>query len=124
MRSLTACWLLILCLPAYAEKFETGNDVIDGCRRAASLSYGTTTAEALWAGKCTGVIQTLVGIGSHLSARARFCVPGEVTFQQAAKVFVKFLDSHPERLHELSTILAIDSLRATWPCKPTAREAR
>ncbi|MGY4502005.1 hypothetical protein ACVWYH_005962 [Bradyrhizobium sp. GM24.11] len=82
MRILIVCWCLVVCSAAHAGKFEDGNDVLEGCRRAASLSYSTTIAEALWTGKCTGVIETLVGIGAHLSEPVRFCVPGEVTFNK------------------------------------------
>jgi hypothetical protein len=112
-----AWWLLSMGVFANAGDFPTGNDVLEGCRRASSLRYGSTVAEALLSGDCSGTVRTLFGIGSHLQENMRFCIPGEVTFQQAGKVFVRYLDTHPERLHELYIILAVDAFRAVWPCK-------
>jgi hypothetical protein len=66
------------------------------------------------------MMRTLVAIGSYLPPNMRFCVPGDVTFQQSSKVFVAFLDAHPERLQVLSTVLAMDAFRAAWPCSATA----
>ncbi|UPK32859.1 hypothetical protein IVB18_32065 [Bradyrhizobium sp. 186] len=95
----------------------SGNEVLESCRRYAMFKQPISTDDALFIGDCAGMTRTLAAIGSHLPPKIRFCVPGAVTFQQAGKVFVAFLDAHPERLQELSTVLAIEAFRAAWPCK-------
>ena len=98
----------------------SGNRVLESCRSVAMSKDPISAGEGLFMGDCAGMTRTLVAIGSHLPPKMRFCVPGAVTFQQASKVFVAFLDAHPERLQELSTVLAIDAFRAAWPCSATA----
>lgn len=47
-----------------------------------------------------------------------FCVPAnKITGGQVARVIVKYLKDHPERLHENETFLAIQALQAAFPCK-------
>jgi hypothetical protein len=94
----------------------SGNEVLEPCRRLAMFKDPISTSDALFVGDCAGMTRTLVAIGSYLPPHTRFCVPGAVTFQQASKVFVAFLDAHPERLQELSTVLAMVAFRAAWPC--------
>jgi hypothetical protein len=103
---------------AWADPISfSGNEVLESCRRYAMFKQPISTDDALFMGDCAGMTRTLGTIGSHLPPKIRFCMPGAVTFQQAGKVFVAFLDAHPERLQELSTVLAIDAFKAAWPCK-------
>lgn len=102
---------------ARAANEQTGNDILESCRKMGNLTPPKAINEALYIGDCAGMSRTLVSIGSHLQPSMRFCMPGAATFQQAAKVFVAYMDANPQRLHELSLILAIDAFRAAWPCK-------
>lgn len=101
---------------------EDTNQLVDGCRLLISITSGVSdsglsTNAALWMGKCSGMLEVAVDLGPRLTERLRYCPPGAATYQQAAKVYVKFVDAHPERLHELPLILALDSLKAAWPCQ-------
>lgn len=47
-----------------------------------------------------------------------YCLPDGVTQGQVAKVVVKYMDDHPEKLHLRAEILVINSLIAAFPCTP------
>ena len=44
------------------------------------------------------------------------CIPDEASIGQLARVLVKWLREHPERLHELKSFLVIEALRDNFPC--------
>lgn len=46
------------------------------------------------------------------------CVPDNATLLQAARVLVKWLREHPNRLHEAKGILIIAALHDGFPCQP------
>jgi hypothetical protein len=46
------------------------------------------------------------------------CVPDNATLLQVARVLVKWLREHPERLHEPKGALTIASLHDAFPCQP------
>jgi len=44
------------------------------------------------------------------------CVPEEVSKRQFAEVVKKYLNEHPERLHDGSTVLVTEAIESAWPC--------
>jgi hypothetical protein len=44
------------------------------------------------------------------------CLPQGVTTGQALKVLVKYMDDHPEQLHEKTAWVAAKALHEAWPC--------
>jgi hypothetical protein len=51
------------------------------------------------------------------------CIPEKVPLLQLARVVVKWLHEHPERLHEPISGLVKDAINDAFPCKPvTAQE--
>jgi Rap1a immunity proteins len=119
MKLVVVAFAALTLLPGHVRAADvsfSGNAVLESCRRLAMLKAPISTEDAFLMGECGGMTRTLVAIEDQLSPNARFCLPEAVTFQQANKVFVAFLDAHPERLHELSTVLAMNAFRAAWPC--------
>lgn len=45
------------------------------------------------------------------------CLPDKAPVAQLARVVVKWLRDHPERLHEGSGILVLEALKDSFPCK-------
>jgi len=45
------------------------------------------------------------------------CIPAEVSFNEAAKVVIKYLNDHPEKLHMADTVLIRTALVEAYPCK-------
>ena len=39
-----------------------------------------------------------------------------VTFKQNAKIVVKYLDDHPERMNNDFTLLVVSAFDQAWPC--------
>jgi hypothetical protein len=46
------------------------------------------------------------------------CKPDWVTDRQLRDVVVKYLDDHPEDLHEPISLLTVLAMRSAWPCSP------
>ena len=44
------------------------------------------------------------------------CIPNEVSLQQMARLLVKWLRDHPEKLHEYHAGLTLNALHAAFPC--------
>jgi len=48
---------------------------------------------------------------------ALICIPdGKVPVAQLARIVVKWLRDHPERLHEPKSVLALEALSGAFPC--------
>jgi len=48
------------------------------------------------------------------------CIPDKVSQPQLARVLVKWLRDHPERLHESVSILSGDAFKSAFPCQALA----
>jgi len=46
----------------------------------------------------------------------RACKPPNVTVEQVVKIFIKYLDNHPEKLHLLPATIVHFSLSEVFPC--------
>jgi hypothetical protein len=64
----------------------------------------------------------------YSTMRTRYiCFPDGSTIGQSARVLVKFLNDHPERLHENEGVLVLNAFQKAFPCeskpspKPTAK---
>jgi hypothetical protein len=109
------------CAVAIAEPNQTSADyVMPGCRDAASVitfsKVGESEEGASLMGLCAGIV-----IGLSFNGQAYcICVPAGTTAQQATSVVVQYIDGQPARIHEAFNRLAVDALRANWPCSVAA----
>ena len=46
-----------------------------------------------------------------------YCIPSGVTSDQLVDIFIKYLNDHPESLHEKAQFLALSSLLKAFPCE-------
>jgi hypothetical protein len=53
---------------------------------------------------------------THTQQAAHGCIPFGVMPLEAIKVVVKYLNDHPEKLHEADTILVLSALSNAYPC--------
>jgi len=88
-------------------------DVMPGCR--GFIKDGASPADSTYSvglshGKCVGIVQTLVSVGS-------MCNPHSVTIKQNIEIVVQYIDSRLARLHEDFIMLALEALREAWSCK-------
>ncbi|WP_422388713.1 Rap1a/Tai family immunity protein [Afipia carboxidovorans] len=73
-----------------------------------------------WEGWCTGALDALRFVGEALPS-SRFCPPKSSTINQTAMIVVRYMESHPDTLHQDFKWLAIQALHEAWPCKSSSK---
>jgi hypothetical protein len=95
-----------------------GLELLAGCKNHLEQMSPSTPMEIVYtSGICAGKVSILARTGTMAPPNMRFCPPDTGTVTQAVRVVVKYLNDHPERLHEPFDNLALDGLRGAWPCK-------
>ena len=106
--------LLATCLasPAAAQDYnESADFMLEHCR---SVLAGRGSQ---WGSYCAGHVAGILLLGQFLVPTSRFCPPTGWTPQQGMRVVVAFLDANPHRLHQPFSGLAVEAMRAAWPCR-------
>jgi Rap1a immunity proteins len=108
MRTAIICGAMALTVTAASTAEKTsGNYWLPHCKLVESPRL---TAEYAY---CLGTLDGL----TFFSREAGICPPEEGTMAQAVRVVVRYMEARPERLHEPFRQLAVDAMRAAWPCK-------
>jgi hypothetical protein len=97
--------------PASAQ--TSGNDLRDQCEAATRRETG------IKAGLCIGFINGYQQLAVMLPASANIklaCWPDGATPIQIAKIVVRYLDQHPEKLHLPAAQLIYDATSDVFPC--------
>jgi hypothetical protein len=114
--------LLFVATPTFADDRgpdpRSGNFLLDFCKAAFDDKPVFDPGALMFQGWCAGSIETLVWMGraTFLPEGNRLCVPEGVTRVQAIRVVVRWLEGHPEQLHQDFQGLAWQALPETWPC--------
>ena len=113
--------MIFNCGVAVAGPKQTSADyVMPGCRDAASLitfsNAGKSEEQVSLMSFCAGIVVGLSFMGQPYG----ICVPAGTTSEQATGVVVQYIDGQPARVHEDFNHLAVEALRATWPCSLAA----
>ena len=91
----------------FAQNSETSAGfVMPSCREFA--------VSALRQGQCSGIVEGLVFVGKDV----RVCGPEASRTAQAVSIVMKYIDARPAREQNNFIAVALEALRATWPCKP------
>lgn len=106
--------LWVIATVAHAQTLDNGNMMIDGCAAAVDPHDKTN---ALGQGFCLGVVTAVSGVASLYPQALGICAPRGVTNGEVARVALKYMQQHPEYLHEPFTLLTLAAMRRTWPCK-------
>jgi Rap1a immunity proteins len=89
---------------AFAQNGATSaNYIVPDCR--------ASIGPALRQGRCSGIVEGFVFAGKDV------CAPRAATTEQAVRIVVQYIDKIPERQHEDFRKLAVEALRAAWPCR-------
>jgi hypothetical protein len=111
---------------------STGNRILPGCKfyltQAETIDPRTgvgprsNSPYPIIAGYCFGTVSTLVEVSQILALRPdlKFCVPQGVTWEQAVRVVISYIEARPQDAHLQFTQLAMRALNNAWPC-PQAR---
>src|SRR5436190_23371859 len=107
-------WILLLALslsaivgPLHAQSqvIETANDLVAACRLSVAATDGGIAVagdyDAVKVGNATYCLAYIAGFSDAMSLTSvpLFCSPTNSTMGQARKVFLKYMDEHPEELH-------------------------
>lgn len=96
-----------------------GGQFYDACAAVETLPNATTIQreKAIF---CFGFVEGLTAgvTAAELGRTAKtFCSPVEVTNTQLVRVIRKYIADHPEKAHQPTAILAVESLHQAFPCK-------
>jgi Rap1a immunity proteins len=95
-----------------AEKdMSSANFTMRGCRDFLRPALPTNAIEAFDAGNCAGIVEGINFVDEST------CMPKGVTAEQSVRVVVAYIDARPARMHESFKSLALEALRAAWPCR-------
>lgn len=122
----TMLLIFIAVWPAEAQvpSFKTANDLVQLCQDK-KLDELKNPATAMAFGFCRGIFQGLLAPSTVPTVLAKplnlgkplFCAPSGVMPDQARKIFLNWMDEHPENLHEDAMPQAVISLMKAFPCK-------
>ena|SRR5437870_246669 len=97
---------------------HSANELVTECTIAVALNTATSANDGpRWfqGGFCFGFITGFADANSLL-ASSLFCPPPGVTVGQMAKVFLKYMDEHPEDLHRYASPMLATALRKAFSC--------
>jgi hypothetical protein len=99
---------------AQAEQ-DSATWMLRGCRAAIYKveTHRMTGDESFLAGICHGVVRAVLIVDDET------CAPNRSTQGQAVRLVVQYIEARPSRQHESFVQLAIEALRAAWPCRRT-----
>lgn len=116
----TFLWMLMPVF-SYAQEKETGDAFLGNCGKALKAADESATYDdAFDVGLCYGFIfgaRDVISIWRESGSELNTCIPSKATNGQLIRVFVKFLEDHPERLHERATDLFVVAAEEAFPCK-------
>lgn len=111
--------LALLCMAAFpATSHANGAQLLSQCNSVIRVLDGDRLEDPIGAGYCMGLMQGIIETTRFYQDRDKSlaCLPEGLEKGQAARVVTKFLNEHPERLHETSALLAIVALATAFPC--------
>jgi hypothetical protein len=95
--------LALALLGATSSAMADGIDDLPGCKAATGRD----------AGFCMGIVE---GLMWSLPGWGVVCLPKGVTTGEGLKVLVKYMEDHPEELHDRTAELAFRAFVKAWPC--------
>ena len=113
-----ACLSLVAALPAAGQgtdaKYGTGRFFYEHCKAVLDKD---NSHELYRQGECAGILATMSYFSEQLPKAYRFCSPTDATTGQLAKVFVEYMDKHPDRLDQQATQAAGPAFTTAWPSR-------
>ncbi len=116
--------VLAFTVTAAAAQVNSANEMMPHCRNA----LDPKSAENLYAqGACVGTIVGIAFVAVSLNAlspsdekvRRELCINPSATGirGQLVRTVVAYIDARSARMHENFGVLAVEALRAAWPCR-------
>ena len=107
---------LLTVTPVAAHDDSTVRENLPGCQ--AAIDDQATVADRVGAaGRCTGIIETLIFLGGRLPADLQFCVPRSIRYYEVIRLIAEKLEEQYGIVENQSfTISAMAILHTRWPC--------
>lgn len=114
---------IFMVFSAYAG-FRTGNDLMEEWKAYQKIDQGKVRAvdnfdSGRFMGYVTGVLDLYEGVDLILYIKklgsSTFEVPNGVPLGQICRIVGKYLNDHPERLHESGAVLILSALKEAFP---------
>jgi hypothetical protein len=114
---IVALFILAVYIPVQADDAGmTGNDLLRRCEwqgENAAIKIMNDTF-------CLGII---AGYTDALRTSFRnseiVCMPNQAEWEQRKKVVLKYMNEHPEKLHEYYEVLIMEAMEEAFPCDGT-----
>jgi hypothetical protein len=105
---LVVLFVLAMSMPVWATGY-TGNNLIEFCKKEElSMNFGI----------CFGLMIGLDdGLYIGFGGVKPYCLPANASKGQMRKVLLKYLEEHPEKLHESYAHSIISAFTEAFPCK-------
>ena len=95
----------------------SANSVFLGCKAFAEAQVTNLQLNQL-GNFCSGIVHGLAGVGQYLTpSEWQSCVPSTSTARQLARVAVRYIEAHPQRMHEDFRLLTLEAFHNAWPRK-------
>jgi hypothetical protein len=128
MKKIFMMAFFILLNTSYVFAVSEGNDLLRECKIYIKWSNGNdlSKVESYEIGICKGVMEGVLVSNNllkywvktnNIETRYYYCIPEGISTSQLAKVVVKYLDEHPEKLHEHRGTLLAYTFMKYFPCE-------
>jgi hypothetical protein len=121
MRLSILAGLTVLLVASSASAWERGDQMLWACKGEGPEPENAILGKVTCAAYLSGFLDShslAVGLGDSRK-QMNFCLPpAGISNDQAMRVVIKWLEAHPEELHESSRMLVLLALRDAFPCKP------
>jgi len=118
MKKLAVCAAFVLLSSTAYPNDHSANEMLPYCK---ALANGNTEAMANLLkkdinktsdlfGVCYGVVETLVIV---LDVNHLVCFPKGVTYSQASKIMIRYMEEHPQFLHVPYAAVGMEALKET-----------
>ena len=114
--------LLILTVSSLSAQTDTGMDLLRACNTIIQAEEGQDVSmddqllSFYWTGYLGGFNDAAVLIGTGTSQKIYCLPPTGIENDQLVRVVKKYLDEHPEDLHQSARILVLLALSEAFPC--------
>jgi hypothetical protein len=114
---------LVLLIGSAPTRAASANEVLPACKLYISITdrqgaaNGSEIALLMNAGECLGVIYALLDVSQALTERLKFCPPIQFDAPQGVRTVIKYIEAKPARARDDFTVIALEALRAMWPCR-------
>ncbi len=132
--SLLLLGFVVSLTPAFAQSPSDGNVLLHNCSLVVKMTDGdsvTSPIDNLNAGVCMGLVRGIMDTmtlwrsvdhgGAIDNTAMHGCIPDSIKTIQGARIVVKYLDNHPERLQVPDTRLVLMAMVDAFPCGKEAR---